>query len=126
MPDEFNPSQPIYFQLVQRICRQVVRGHLTAGEKLPSVRDMALESGVNPNTIQRVYAELERMGVIEAKRGQGSFVTEDTNRLNALRDELMVEHITAFLGDMSEMGFTPQEIIAGLQEHLKKNTSDEA
>ncbi|MCL6441945.1 MAG: GntR family transcriptional regulator [Alicyclobacillus sp.] len=118
MAHEFNASQPIYFQIMQRICRQIVRGELEAGEKLPSVRDMAVQAGVNPNTIQRVYMELERISVVETRRGQGTFVTEDANRLRQLRDELMAEYITAFVNDMHEMGFTSEEIIEGLRGHL--------
>lgn len=124
MGSEFNPSQPIYFQLVQRICRQIVRGELAAGDKLPSVRDMALQAGVNPNTMQRVYSELERIAVVETHRGQGTFVTNRAERLNQLRETLMAEHIAAFLRDMREMGFAPGEIIQGLREHLDSDTQE--
>jgi len=125
MGDEFKSSQPIYFQLVQRICRQVVRGELAAGEKLPSVRDMAVEAGVNPNTIQRVYTELERMRVAETRRGQGTFVTDKRALLSQLRNDLMTEQITDFLRDMKEMGFTPQEIVAGVQSYLNMDGANE-
>ncbi|MCF8567917.1 GntR family transcriptional regulator [Alicyclobacillus tolerans] len=120
MGDEFNASQPIYFQLVQRICKQIVKGDLGAGEKLPSVRGMAIQAGVNPNTIQRVYTELERMDVVETKRGQGTFVTAKPERLRQLRDELMAEHVLAFLTDMHQMGFSPVEIIQALREYLDR------
>ena len=76
MSEEFDPSKPIYLQLSERINNQIVRKELSAGEKLPSVREMAIRSGVNPNTVQRTYSELERMGIVETKRGQGTFVTE--------------------------------------------------
>lgn len=118
MVEEFNPSQPIYFQLVQRICRQIVRGDLSPGEKLPSVREMAVQMGVNPNTVQRTYAELERMAVVETRRGLGTFVTEDQTQLKELRTNLKNEQITAFITHMQEMGFTPQEIILGLEKAL--------
>lgn len=119
MGEEFNSSQPIYHQIVQKICRQIVRGELVAGQKLPSVRDMAMQMGVNPNTVQRVYTELEQMAIAAVRRGQGTFVTEDEARLRALRDELMAEHITTFLKDMSEMGFSEQEIVSGVQLRLQ-------
>lgn len=118
MVEEFNPSQPIYFQLVQRICRQIVRGDLSPGEKLPSVREMAVQMGVNPNTVQRTYAELERMAVVETRRGLGTFVTEDQTQLKELRTNLKNEQMTAFITHMQEMGFTPQEIILGLEKAL--------
>lgn len=119
MSDDFHSSQPIYLQLVQRICRQIVNQERAAGDKLPSVREMAIQFGVNPNTIQRVYSELERLTVVETKRGQGTFVTESQSRLQQLRSELMKDHITSFLRDMTEMGFSPDEIIQGIKDHLE-------
>ena len=76
MAKEFEASKPIYFQIAEKIFQQIVRGEMMPGEKLPSVREMAIQSGVNPNTIQRTYTEMERMGVVETKRGQGTFVVE--------------------------------------------------
>lgn len=125
MAEDFNSSQPIYYQLVQRLCRQIVRGELGPGEKLPSVRELAIQVGVNPNTVQRVYTELERMGVAEMRRGQGTFVTESTNRLKELRAGLMAENITAFVNGMQEMGFNREEIMKGVQEHLNRGTDSE-
>lgn len=116
---EFTSTQPIYLQLVSRICKQIVRGEVSPGEKLPSVREMAIDSGVNPNTVSRVYAELERMGVAEARRGQGTFVTESVTRLEQLRTELRHEQIQSFVTDMHEMGFTNDEVMAGLKEYLE-------
>ena len=115
---EFTSTQPIYLQLVSRICKQIVRGEVSPGDKLPSVREMAIESGVNPNTVSRVYAELERMSIAEARRGQGTFVTESIARLNQLRTELRHEQIASFVNDMHEMGFSNEEVLAGLKEYL--------
>ena len=81
--DEFNTSKPIYLQLADRINRQIVSKELKAGEKLHSVRDMAIYYNVNPNTIQRTYSELEREGILETRRGQGTFVTEQEDRLDS-------------------------------------------
>ncbi|MCP1357842.1 GntR family transcriptional regulator [Aneurinibacillus migulanus] len=120
MGEEFNASQPIYQQIVARICRQIVREEIKPGEKLPSVREMAVQSGVNPNTIQRVYSELERMNIVEARRGQGSFVTENLEELERLRVQLKVEYIGEFVRNMKEMGFSPSEIIEGIQDYLKQ------
>ncbi len=117
MAEDFTSSQPIYLQLVERLCKQIVRGDLSPGEKMPSLRDMAIRVGVNPNTVQRVYTELERIAVAETRRGQGTFVTSDESRLLRLREELMVSYVTAFLNDMREMGFTLQEVMRSLKEH---------
>ncbi|CAM2918911.1 GntR family transcriptional regulator [Paenibacillus sediminis] len=119
MAEQFSNAQPIYLQLVQRICRQIVRREVQPGDKLPSVRDLAVQFGVNPNTIQRVNMELERMGIVESRRGQGMFVTEDTKQLNIIRDQLRDEHITRFTNEMRELGYTEEEIISGVQNFLR-------
>lgn len=97
MNKDFNPAQPIYYQLMQKICQQIVRGDLNAGDKLPSVREMALQYKLNPNTIQRAYNELERIWIAETKRGLGTFVTEDAGRLKRVREQLKEERIKSFI-----------------------------
>ncbi|WEK55306.1 MAG: GntR family transcriptional regulator [Candidatus Cohnella colombiensis] len=118
--DEFNTSKPIYLQLADRINRQIVSNELKAGQKLQSVREMALSYNVNPNTIQRTYSELEREGILETKRGQGTFIIESENRLIQLRESLKEEQILTFVQVMQEMGYSSDEIISGLQDHFKK------
>ena len=118
--DEFNTSKPIYLQLADRIHRLIVRNELKAGEKLPSVRDMGVQYNVNPNTIQRTYSELEREGILESRRGQGTFVTEQEDRLVQLRGNLKDEQIGSFVEVMQEMGYSSDEIMTGLQDHLNK------
>ncbi|MGF7050564.1 DNA-binding transcriptional regulator YhcF (GntR family) [Paenibacillus sp. DS2015] len=118
--DDFNASKPIYLQLADRINRQIVSKELKAGEKLPSVRDMGIKYSVNPNTIQRTYSELEREGILETKRGQGTFVTEQEDRLVQQRDHLKHEQIQLFVQVMQEMGYSSLEIISGLKDHLHK------
>lgn len=120
MAEEFNTSNPIYLQIAERVNRQVVRGELKAGDKLPSVREMAINTGVNPNTIQRTYSELERLSIVETKRGQGTFITENEEILNRLREELKNKQITSFVGDMKEMGFSQEEIIDGIKQFLNR------
>ena len=118
--DEFNASKPIYLQLADRINRQIVSKELKAGQKLQSVRDMAISYNVNPNTIQRTYSELERVGILESRRGKGTFVTEQEDRLNQLRGNLKDEQIQTFVQVMQEMGYSSYEIISGLQDHLNR------
>lgn len=120
--DEFNTSKPIYLQLADRIHRLIVSKELKAGEKLQSVRDMALSYNVNPNTVQRTYSELEREGILETRRGQGTFVTNQEDRLTLLRGNLKKEQILTFVQVMQEMGYSSDEIISGLQDHF--NTMD--
>ncbi len=118
MTDTFQSSQPIYSQLADRIKRQVLRGELKPGDKLPSVREMGIQSNVNPNTVQRTYRELEGMKIVETRRGQGTFVTEDASILNDMREQLKQEEISQFVRGMHEMGYSDIEIEAGLQAFL--------
>jgi GntR family transcriptional regulator len=124
MSQAFNNTQPIYLQILQRLCRQVVRGEIESGGKLPSVREMALHIGVNPNTVQRVYGELERLEIIETRRGLGSFITENEIRLNQLREDLKSEQIGSFIKDMKETGFSREEILEGVRRELLNNKGE--
>lgn len=116
MSIDFLPDKPIYQQLIDRILGDIMRGTIAAGEKLPSVREYAVEVGVNANTMQRVYKELEQMEITETKRGQGSFVTEDQDKIAALRDEMKEQLVTNFLQNVAAFGFTTDEIVKCLQE----------
>ena len=84
---EFNNKEPIYLQIVELIKKAVASGELGAGEKLPSVREMSAMIGVNPNTLQRSYAELERLGITYTKRGMGSFINESDGQIDQLKQE---------------------------------------
>ncbi|WNS74411.1 GntR family transcriptional regulator [Bacillus sp. DTU_2020_1000418_1_SI_GHA_SEK_038] len=119
MGEEFQASKPIYIQIVDKINQQIARGELLPGNKLPSVREMAIQTGVNPNTIQRTYSELERMEIVETKRGQGTFVTENTNQIKDLKAKLQMDIIEAFFNNMKELGFSEEEMVSGLQFYIK-------
>ncbi|MGM7703044.1 GntR family transcriptional regulator [Pseudalkalibacillus sp. Hm43] len=125
MTDIFQSTQPIYSQLADRINRQILRGELKPGDKLPSVRDLALQVNVNPNTVQRTYRELEGMEIVESKRGQGTFVTENQDILNTMRERLKQDEISQFVKGMHEMGYTDEEIEAGLQHFLHDQKGDQ-
>ncbi|MWC29465.1 GntR family transcriptional regulator [Paenibacillus sp. MMS18-CY102] len=121
MADNFSNTQPIYLQIVQRICRQLIAQEYKPGEKLPSVRDMAVQYGVNPNTVQRVNMELERIGVIESKRGQGMFVTSDTGQLMELRERIKEEQLERFAAEMRDLGYADVEIVEHVGSYLKRS-----
>lgn len=125
MSKKYEATKPIYLQIVDLVCRQIARGEIRPGEKLPSVREMAIQSGVNPNTIQRSYTEMERMGIVEARRGQGSFVLEDEGIVQGLQQSMQKEIIEQFVGNMKDLGFSSSEIIAGLQSYLKERDEDD-
>ncbi|ERN54549.1 GntR family transcriptional regulator [Alkalihalophilus marmarensis] len=124
MTDTFHASKPIYFQLAERIQRQILRGELAPGDKLPSVREMGIQSSVNPNTVQRTYRELEGMNIVETKRGQGTFVTEDKTVLDVMRNSLKKEEISRFVTGMHQMGYTDREIESGLTDFLNSSREE--
>jgi len=89
----------------------IVTGKLKAKDKLPSVRDMAMNMKVNPNTLQRSYQELERLGIVYTQRGMGTFVGEEKNMVEDLKKEMAKEVIDSFILRMKSLGFTDNEII---------------
>ncbi|MFD1707760.1 GntR family transcriptional regulator [Siminovitchia sediminis] len=121
MAHDYEASKPIYIQIMEKVFQQIIRGEINPGDKLPSVREMAVQSGVNPNTIQRSYAEMERMGIVETKRGQGTFVINRESIVEELRDSMQTEVIGQFVRSMEELGYTKQQIIKGLQQYLKES-----
>ena len=113
---DFLKDKPIYLQLVERICGDVLKGNLKAGDKLPSVREYAIETGVNVNTVQRVYKELETLELTETKRGQGTFMTTNEQRINQLREDMKEQVATQFITAIQSLGFSTEEML----EVLKK------
>jgi len=114
-------STPIYAQLERGVRAAIATGRLAPGEQLPTVRQMAVELQVNANTVARVYAELERSGVIETKRGVGSFVTASPAQAHPPREhERRVRtFVTRILADAGAHGLTVDDVIAGLRAHKK-------
>ncbi len=107
---ELDAGRPIYAQLVERIQRKIVSGQYRPGEKLPSVRDLATVAAVNPNTMQKAFAELERSGLIVTQRTSGRTVTEDTELIRNTREQLAVGHVRNFMNNMQELGYQKEEI----------------
>ncbi|GIN92111.1 putative HTH-type transcriptional regulator YhcF [Siminovitchia terrae] len=120
MAKDFEASKPIYIQITEKISQRIIRGEIKSGEKLPSVREMAVQSGVNPNTIQRAYAEMERMGIVETKRGQGTFIIERESVVDELKESMQAEVIEQFVRSMEELGFSKQQMLNGLKNYLEE------
>ncbi|MCQ6273570.1 GntR family transcriptional regulator [Bacillus sp. V3B] len=120
MGKEFQASKPIYMQIADKIKQQIVRNELKPGDKLPSVREMAVQTGVNPNTIQRTYTELERMAIVETKRGQGTFVVESETVIQELKFQLQIDMISTFVNNMRELGFSEKEMVASLIRYFEE------
>jgi len=107
---ELDADRPIYAQLVERIQKEIVSGKYQPGEKLPSVRDLAAVAAVNPNTMQKAFAELERSGLIVTQRTSGRTVTEDTKLIRNTREQLAAGHVRNFINNMQELGYQREEI----------------
>lgn len=112
----FNDGSPIYLQLCGIIKSRIASGAYAPGEKLPPVRDLALEAGVNPNTVQRAYSELERDGLVNADRTSGRFVTADGERIKTLRAMLSSGYIKEMFDRLHELGLSDDEIRAAVNE----------
>lgn len=115
MVAEFDANKPIYQQLMDRITSEIVRGDIQPGEKLTSVREYAVEVGVNANTIQRVYRELEHLQIVESRRGQGTFVTENEQLLTQIKEELKQKLVKQFIEEMENMGYSLNDMITGIK-----------
>ena len=108
----FRNDQPIYSQLTQRLTEAIVSGIYAPGEKLPSVRELALEAGVNPNTVQRALTELEREGLVFSQRTAGRFVSENENMIVNAKLRIADERVSEFLRSMKTLGCGRQEVIS--------------
>ncbi len=108
---ELNSKEPIYLQIKNFMKLKIVSGTLKEGARLLSVRDYASKLKVNPNTILRVYSELENDGLIITQRGIGKFVTDDIAKIQNLRKELSIELIKDFISQSKNLGFSKSEII---------------
>jgi GntR family transcriptional regulator len=109
---QLDANAPIYSQLIESLELAIVAGQFSPGERLPSVRDMALEAGVNPNTMQRALQELERNGLVFSQRTAGRFVTEEKRLIDEAKKALAGKNIRSFLDAMSRLGYGKEEIIA--------------
>ena len=107
----FQADRLIYAQLMEEIKRRIISGVYKPGEKMPSVRDLAAEASVNPNTMQRAFAQLEQEGLLYTQRTSGRFVTEDEERIMDMKNELAKELIRDFWENMEQLGFGRQQTL---------------
>ena len=122
MGERFDTSRPIYAQIVERLKAKILAGVYPPGGHLDSVRDLAAAAGVNPNTMQRALADLERQGLLYTNRTSGRYVTEDEEIITKIRERIAEERICAFLESMSQLGFTQEQVLGLIQrEREEKN-----
>lgn len=113
---EFNSNEPIYLQIIELVRRAIATGNLMSGDKLPSVRDMSTSLGVNPNTLQRAYGELERLGITYTKRGMGSFISDRKENSDELQYKMGTELADKFLKDMKAIGISKAKALKILEK----------
>jgi GntR family transcriptional regulator len=108
---------PLYRQIIESVKFSIARGHLGPGDQLPTVRQLAVDLEVNPNTVIRAYREMEIEGVLDTQQGSGTFVTQDRPEIDALERSRMLDQIlTELLARASGYGFTLEEVLAGLRQ----------
>ena len=117
----FKNDLPIYAQLVEKFRQAIAAGELPPGTRLPGVRELAAEAGVNPNTMQRAMQELEREGFVYTQRTAGRFVTEDEAAVGSLKSAMAEGLVRSFLAEMGKLGYGRRDILALLQEEKEEN-----
>lgn len=119
---QYDTNLPIYLQLMEQIQLWIVTGRWRAGERIPGVRELALECGVNPNTMQRALSELERTGLLYSERTSGRFITRSEERIEEIRHEMAAGLIRDFLASMERMGYHREQILSQLNQEMDRKT----
>lgn len=120
MPWDLDNDRPLYLQLMEKIQQDIIAGVYQPGDRLPSVRDLALDAAVNPNTMQKALSELERSGLVYTQRTSGRFITEDEQMLKNMKKEQASLYIHEFFEKMRNLGFQDDETLSLIQEAIKK------
>jgi len=118
---DFKPDRPIYAQLIEQIELKICSGEYALGVKLPSVRDLAQEAAVNPNTMQKALSKLEEDGLLYTNRTSGRFVTENEQTVKMLKNKITQNQINEFLDKMKSLGLERKEIIHAITNLLKED-----
>lgn len=124
MPWEFKDDRPIYLQLIEQIQLRIISGVYKAGGRLPSVRDIAGEASVNPNTMQKALSELEKIGIVYSQGTSGRFITDDIKKIEKLKNYLATQQSEKFLKSMESIGFNKEESINIVQKLGEGNNNE--
>lgn len=122
---DFDPTTPIWLQLVAEFSRRIVTGQWAPDARIPGVRELAVDLGVNPNTVQRALAELERDGLARSERTAGRFVTTDAGRISALRRSLAAEAADDYARRARGFGMGEGDAVALLRERWSTDDRDD-
>lgn len=119
---EFDDRAPIYTQIMDLVKRRIAIGELKVGQQLPSVRDLAQQVVVNPNTVQKAYLELEREGYVATQRGMGTFVSGDRGTVDLLRQGLAHDIVATYVAGMRSLGYGPEDMTEMAAEATRKES----
>ncbi|WP_410511451.1 GntR family transcriptional regulator [Paenibacillus sp. BR2-3] len=119
MTIEFDNNLPIYIQIMNYIKGEIVTGKLGPGDKILSVRELASELQINPNTVQRTFQELEREEIVETRRGMGRYVTSEEDKIMTIKKEMAKDVLDRFIRGMKELGFEGEEIVTVVAESIR-------
>lgn len=117
---DINSERPVYIQLIEQVQASIISGYFNPSDKLPSVRDLAAEASVNPNTMQKALAELERGGLIYSNRTSGRYITSDLSLIKKLKEQSAKNLILDFLEKMNQLGFEQEEVLSMMTETVKE------
>lgn len=117
---EFKDQRPIYIQLIEQIKLKIISGEYKPGQKFPTVRELAEEASVNPNTIQKALSELERAGFVYSQRTSGRFITEDVEMIKEIKLDIAKDQAKNFLKSMKSLGLSNEEIMEFLGKVTKE------
>jgi len=106
----FDNERPIYIQLLEELKIEIISGRIKKGEKIPSVRELALQSKVNPNTVQKALTELEKEKLIYTERTNGKYVTNDDEIIHKIKDDIIKDKVNKFISDLENIGIKENEI----------------
>lgn len=117
----FDTKIPIYLQVVENMKMQIMNGTLCSGHKISSVRDLAQELGVNPNTVQKAFAELEREGFIRTERAVGRYVADNQKLIEECKVQMIKEKVQDFIKQMELLGLTINDIRDYIDEYKEEH-----
>lgn len=122
---QFDDKVPIYYQIKTYLYHRIIAGDLAPGDKIPAVRQLAVDLTVNVNTVQRALSEMVTEQVLVSKRGRGNFVTEDVTRIAALKQDLITTHIQALYVQLHALSLSDADIVRDIRAYMQANDEEE-
>ncbi|MBO4729556.1 MAG: GntR family transcriptional regulator [Spirochaetaceae bacterium] len=120
MKFQFDTNSPIYLQIVESFKSSILSGELAPNSKVLPVRDLALEAGVNPNTMQKALAELERLELVRTERTSGRFITDNNEQIEKMRKDVADAEIKSFIQRMEKLGYDKNSLLSIIEKALKQ------